>query len=154
MSHEVLQVIKLVKYNRKSHEMISVTCKCIPTTVNKEMHKNEHSHEMMRFRNRITVWSSLHELVLIYGSSHGSVFELPMFRVHDGHKSESCPRPSVTELGTPERIWFAVAHNYTLELIRTSNRTHTHIRIQHTRAYINTPIYINLPTYTYVHLYT
>ena len=43
MSHEVVQVIKLVKYNRKSHEMISVTCKYIPTTVNKEMHKNEHS---------------------------------------------------------------------------------------------------------------
>ena len=49
MSHEVVQVIKLVKYNRKSHEMISVTCKCILTTVNKEMHKNEHSHEMTLF---------------------------------------------------------------------------------------------------------
>ena len=49
--------------------MISVTCKRIPTTVNKEMHKNEHSHEMTRFRNRIAVWSSLHEPVLIYGSS-------------------------------------------------------------------------------------
>ena len=36
MFHEVVQVIKLVKYNRKSHEMISVTFKCIPTTVNKE----------------------------------------------------------------------------------------------------------------------
>ena len=47
MSHEVVQVIKPVKYNRKSHEMISVTCKCIPTTVNKEMHKNEHSHEII-----------------------------------------------------------------------------------------------------------
>jgi len=46
MPHEVVQVIKLVKYNRKSHEMISVTCKHIPTMVNKEMHKNEHSHEM------------------------------------------------------------------------------------------------------------
>ena len=34
MSHEVVQVIKLIKYNRKSYEMISVTCKCMPTTVN------------------------------------------------------------------------------------------------------------------------
>jgi len=34
MSHEVVQVIKLVKYNRKSHEMISVTCEHIPTAVN------------------------------------------------------------------------------------------------------------------------
>ena len=55
MSHEVVQVIKLVKYNRKSHEMISVTFKCIPTTVNKEIYKNEHSHEMTQFSNRIAV---------------------------------------------------------------------------------------------------
>ena len=36
MSHEVIQVIKLVKYNRKSHEMITLICKCIPTSVNKK----------------------------------------------------------------------------------------------------------------------
>ena len=87
MSHEVVQVIKLVKYNRKSHEMISITCKRIPTTVSKEIHKNEHSHEMTRFWIRITVWSSLHEPVLIYGSSHGSVFKSPVYRVHNKHKS-------------------------------------------------------------------
>ena len=51
MSHEVVQVIKLVKYNRKSHEMIRVICKYILTTVNKEIHKNKHSHEMMWFRS-------------------------------------------------------------------------------------------------------
>jgi len=34
MSHEVVQVIKLVKYNRKLHEMTSVTYKCIQITVN------------------------------------------------------------------------------------------------------------------------
>jgi len=49
MSQEVIQVIKLVKYNRKSHEMIRVTCKHIPTTVNKEILKNKYSHEMTRF---------------------------------------------------------------------------------------------------------
>ena len=47
MSHEVIQVIKQVKYNRKPHEMISVTCKRIPATVNKEMHKNEYSHKII-----------------------------------------------------------------------------------------------------------
>ena len=88
MPHEVVQEIKPVKYNRRSHEMISVTCKRIPTMVNKEMHKNEHSHEMTRFLNRIVVWSSLHELVLVYGSSHSSVFESPMYRVHNEHESD------------------------------------------------------------------
>jgi len=34
MSHEVIQVIKLVKHNRKSYEMIRVTCKHTPTMVN------------------------------------------------------------------------------------------------------------------------
>ena len=91
MFHEVVQVIELVKYNRKSHEMITLICKCIPIMVNKEMHKNEHSHEMTRFRNRIAVWSLLHELVLIYGSSHVSIFGLPAYRVHDEHEFGSSP---------------------------------------------------------------
>ena len=40
---------------------------------------------MTQFRNRIAVWSSLHEPVLIFGS----VFELPVYRVHNEHDSES-----------------------------------------------------------------
>ena len=71
--------------------MISVTCKRIPTTVNKKMHKNEHPHEMTWFWNRIAVWSSLHEPVLLYGSSHGSVFKSPLYRVHNEHESGSGP---------------------------------------------------------------
>ena len=43
---------------------------------------------MTRFRNRIAVWSSLHVLTLIYGSSHGSVFESPLYRVHNGTNSD------------------------------------------------------------------
>ena len=89
MSHEVIQVIKLVKYNRRSHEMIRVTCKRIPITINKEIHKNKQSHEMTQFWNRIAVWSSLHEPILIYGSSHGLVFKSPVYRIHNGHYSES-----------------------------------------------------------------
>jgi len=86
MSHEVVQVIKLVKYNIKSHEIIRVTYKCIPTTVNTQ---DKHSHEMTRFQNRIAFWSSLHQSVLIYGSSHISIFESPMYRVHNEHESGS-----------------------------------------------------------------
>ena len=91
MTHKVVQGIKLLRHKRKSHEMISVTGKCIPTTVNKQLHKNEHSHEMTRFWNQIAVWSSLHEPVLIYGSSHGPVFESPLYRVHNEHESGSGP---------------------------------------------------------------
>jgi len=69
--------------------MITLICKRIPITVNKEMHKNEHSHEMMQFRNRIAIWSSLYEPVQIYGSSHRSVFESPMYWVHNEHESGS-----------------------------------------------------------------
>ena len=49
------------------------------------------THEMTRFRNRIAVWSLLHEPVLIYGLSHGSVFELPLYRVHNEHEFGSGP---------------------------------------------------------------
>jgi len=48
MFQEGIEVIKLVKYNRKSHEMIRVTCKSLPTTVNKEIHKKKYPHEMTR----------------------------------------------------------------------------------------------------------
>ena len=89
MPHEVIQVIKLVKYNRKSDEMMRVTCKRIPIMVNKKIHKNKHSHEMTLFWNRIAVWSLLHEPILIYGSFHGSVFELPVYRVYNVHEFES-----------------------------------------------------------------
>ena len=44
---------------------------------------------MTQFQNRIAVWPSLNEPVLLYGSSHGSVFESPLYRVHSEHESES-----------------------------------------------------------------
>ena len=148
MSHEVVQVIKLITYNRKPHEMMSVICKCIQTTMNKEMHKNEHSHEMTRFRNRIAVRSSLHELVLIYGSSHGSVFESPVYRVHNGYEF-GCP---VTEFGSRERVWNAVTCNKTHREEKESTHTHLiHSRIypyKHaTRAYTSVSYtHLTLPT--------
>ena len=125
MSHEMVQEIKLVKYNRKSHEMISVTCKRIPTMVNKEIHKNGHSHEMTRFRNRIGVWSSLHEPVLIYGSSHGS--------------SSNRPCIGSTMSTNPDRVWVScngsgshrtnLKHCNTQPNIQININTHSHTRI-------------------------
>ena len=89
MSHEMIQVIILVKYLRQSHEMIKVKHKCLLTTVNKKKDKSKHSHVITWFRNRITVWSLLHEPVLIYESSRGSVFESLVHRIICKHESES-----------------------------------------------------------------
>jgi len=44
---------------------------------------------MIRFRIRITVRSTLHELVRISESSHVSVFELLVYRVHNEHEPGS-----------------------------------------------------------------
>jgi len=51
MSHEVIQVIILVKYLRQSHEMIKVKHKYLLTTVNKKKDKSKYSHEMTWFWN-------------------------------------------------------------------------------------------------------
>ena len=78
---------------------------------------NKHSHEMIWFWNRIVTWSSLHEPVLIYGSSHGSVFELPAYRVHNEYNSKS----PVTEFGfhewseTPRNMFYIKRLELTLE---------------------------------------
>ena len=143
--------------------MISVKGKCIPTTVNKEIHKNEHSHEMTRFRNRIAIWSSLHELTLIYGSSLGSVFESPLYRVHNEHESGSSP--DLLKLGSDltEQTRNAVARNqhiqinintrYTDMCTQTHTCTPTYIHI-HTYIRVYTYIYIHtcIHTHTYIHI--
>ena len=150
MFHEVVQVIKLVKYNRKSHEMISVTCKCIPTAVNKEMHKNEHSHKMMQFRNRIAVWSSLHELALIYRSSHETVFELPVYQIHNEHKSESYPGLLQLVRISPngsESLKYAtvhISHTHTYLNIITHVLKHTPKRTQYVHVLVH--VYNNMYT--------
>jgi len=142
MSHEEVQVNKLIKYNRKSHEMITLICKRIPTTVNKKMHKNEHSHEMTRFRNQIAIWSSLHKPILIYRSSHGSVFESPLYRVHNEHESGLGPgllQRSGSHRTNPKHCstqpTHTYKHKYTINT-HTCSRTHTCI-----------------PTYTYIYKY-
>jgi len=44
---------------------------------------------MTRFWIRIVVCSSLHEAIQIFGSSHRSVFESPVYRVHNEHEFKS-----------------------------------------------------------------
>ena len=122
--------------------MIQVTYKDISTTVNKEIQKNKHSHEMTWFRNRIVIWSSLHEPVRIYGSSYGSVFKSPVYRVHNGHKYES----PVTEFELHERIRNAATRNRIHELIRTYTCTHS-------QAYVRLQVYTYI-LYTYTNIHT
>ena len=42
-------------------------------------------NDMTWFRVQITVGSAMHEPVRISGSSHGSIFELLVYRVHNEH---------------------------------------------------------------------
>ena len=102
---------------------------------NGEMIQEQYSHEMTRFRNRIIVWSSPHELVRISGSFHGSVFESPLCRVHNEHESGS----PVTKFGSHERVWNTVTRNRTHEPTRTYTRAFTHAHTSHN---------------TYIHIYT
>ena len=131
--------------------MIQITCKRISTTVNKEIHKNKHSHEMMRFQNRIIVFSSLHESVQICGSSHGPVFESPVNRVHNEHSSD----PPVTEFRSHDRVRITVTRNQTYreegESIHTQN-TLTHAPIYTRHMCIHTWV-IHIHTY-YLHIHT
>ena len=101
------------------------------------MHKNEHSHEMTMFWNRITVWSSLHEPVRISELSHGSVFESPVYRVHNEHNSKS----PVTGPDLTERVRITATRNQTHELIRTHTRTLTLATYLHVRTCIHTRVH-------------
>ena len=102
---------------------------------------------MTQFRNRTAVWSSLHEPVLIYASSHWSVLGLPAYRVHDEHESGLGPgllqRVRISPNGS-ESLKHATVHinkyKYTLNTL-PSTLTHT-----------CTPTYIHI--YTYIRVYT
>jgi len=102
------------------------------------MHKNEHSHEMTMFQNRIAIWSSLHEPVLIYGSSHESVFESPVYRVHNEHESGSGP-------GLLQRVRISPNESETLQHATKHMNSH-----KHTLVHVYTHVY----TYVYTYIYT
>ena len=97
---------------------------------------------MTQFRNRIAVWSSLHEPVLIFGSSYGSVFESPMYRVHNEHNSRS-------GLGLLQR---SGSHRTNPKCCST-RPTHTNKYKYMLNTLPNTPTYTCTPTYIYIHTY-
>ena len=94
---------------------------------------------MTWFWIRITVWSSLHELVLISRASHGSGFESPVNRVHNEYKPES----PVTGLYLTKRVQNAVPRNHTHIIY-----THAHLYIHITYSYIHSSVH---NTYTYMY---
>jgi len=137
----------LIKWYKKNH-------KHLLATINKKKDKNKYSHEMTRFWNRIAVWSSLHNPVLTYGSSRGSVFKSSWYRVQNGYKSESL----VIKFGSNERVWNAVTRNRTHrekgESTHTQN-TLTHVPIHAHHMCIHTQV-IHIHTFThhgYSHVY-
>ena len=145
MSHEVIQVIILVKYVKRSHEIIKIKHKYLLTMVNKEKDKSKHSHEMTRFWNRIGLWFSLHEPVRISGSSYGSIFKLPAYQIHNEYESES----SITDFGSHEQVWIVATCNQTHKLIRIYTHTHIHNTLTHMHA---CTLLYNIQTLTLKHV--
>jgi len=106
--------------------MIRVTYKYLVTTINKKITQDKHSHEITWFRNRIAVWSSLHKLALIYESSHWSVFESPVYRIHNEHKIKIEFVSPVTGFRAYEQIY---KHLLAI-VIRKRHRNNTHLAYQ------------------------
>jgi len=120
--------------------------------------EEKHSPEWTSFRNRIVVWSSLHELILIYGSSHGSVFESSMYQAHNEYESESGPDLHNTQLDsqghtytqscTCTYIYITIYTTYTYICANTQSHTaHTHIHSKHTSIHLK---HLHA-RYTYLH---
>ena len=137
--------------------MIQVIYRCLLTMANKKIDKNKHSHEMTRFWNRIAIWSSQHEPIQTFRSSHGSVFESPVYRVHNGtNPNLPWPSPNLTKpvRNAVTRTKHTHKYKYTL--------THSHVHMysthahtyMHVRTHIHTykSIYIHTH-YIYIHLY-
>ena len=112
---------------------------------------------MTLFWNRIAIWSLLHELVWISGSSRKLVFELPMYRVHSEHGFGLGPsvllsvrtvRANLQRCSTQPYI-----HEYT---IQTYIHDYSHIpKYTHVQVYTRTHTqYIHVHTLIYVHIYT
>ena len=152
--------------------MIQVIIRCLLIMVNKKIHKNKHSHEMTRFRNRIAVWSPLHEPVRISELSHGLVFESPVYRVHNKHESksdlDSLLPVLIMEWVRVLQLKHTLTHKYTrtVTCARRYTSIHTYIQIYtymthactpniHLHSRINTQNTYNFKlTHTKTHMHT
>jgi len=153
MSHEVIRVIILVKYINRSHEMIQVTYKRLLTTVNKEITQGQTDMKWCGFGSESP--SGLHCTKRYESPDHpvGSVFESPVYQVHNGHKSES----PVTEFGSHERVRNAATRNHTrtptcYTYTPINRNVHTYIHNTHAPTHKhNTNI---IPHIIYIHTHT
>ena len=93
---------------------------------------------MTWFWNRITFWSSLHELVRIPESFLGSVFKLPVYRLRSEHISGSHEWVRIVVTRNPTQTY---KNKYTLNT-HTCTQTHTCI-----------PTLIFIEIWTYIHMY-
>jgi len=120
---------------------------------------------MTRIWIRIAVWSSLHEPVWIFRSSHGSVFEPAVYWVHSEHQSDlllsSLDRTSesiiivprnhkLRERGINTHITHVCTHTCKPQCVHM--HVYTHIQV-YTQAHANTS-YMHTHTYMYYHIIT
>ena len=87
---------------------------------------------MTQFQNRITIWSSLHEPGLIYGSSQGSVYESAVYRVHSEPECGSDPG-----LLLSVQIARTSLHHYSMQ-----QNTHNPLVPTHARTHADTKAYV------------
>ena len=153
MPHEVVQVIKLIKYNRKSDEMISVTCKYMPTTVNTQEQTltwndavSEPNHYLVFTARigtdlRIIPWTSL-RIAIISGPQRA--------RIRIGSGSPATVRISPNK---SETLQYATkhmnSHKHTLVHVYTPQYTRIHICVQ---PHIYVYKYTHTPTYMHTYL--
>ena len=130
--------------------MIRVTCKRIPTMVNKKMTQEQTLiwNDVVLEQNRHLVFTA--RTGMDYGSSYKSVFKSPTYLVHNGHEFES----PITEFGSHERVQNTVTRNETrreegkLKHTCTSMHVHTHTHV-HLRVHVYTILYIHIYMYNY-----
>ena len=113
---------------------------------------------MTQFWVRITIWSSLHEPIWISRWSHRSVFESPMYRVHNEHKSGSLlpglDRTSDSNRYNTQTNIHREGQEYMERKIykATHLRTNLHIHAQHTDTLMhNTHVHTSTHIYNHAH---
>ena len=102
---------------------------------------------MTQFWNRIAVWSSLHELVQIFGSSHELVSELSLYRVHNEHEFRS-------GLGLLLPVRIARTSTQCCNMQPTHTMIYIHVRTHTYTTYMHVLMHTPKHTqYIYIHVY-
>jgi len=107
---------------------------------------------MTRFWKRIAVWFLLYEPVLIYRSSHESVFESPVYRVYNGRICISRYRVRIVR-ASPKRCNTQPNIQININIHLTHSLAHWHMRV-HSRSHTHASIHIPTPIHTYIYITT